>query len=61
MEQETNGFITYDREVVKMDKTRVCAVNARLSDEPKPQEDEAPKLEEIAAPGQEAANPETLT
>ena len=32
VEQETNGFVTYDREVVKMDPSRVCAINVRLSD-----------------------------
>lgn len=32
VEQETNGFITYDREIVKMDAARVRAINLRLSD-----------------------------
>ena len=31
VEQETNGFVTYDREVVKFDVERVCALNARLT------------------------------
>jgi hypothetical protein len=39
VEQETNGFITYDREVVKMDVVRVRAINAQLSDAPKAAED----------------------
>jgi hypothetical protein len=30
VEQETNGFVTYDRAVVKLDEARVRAVNARL-------------------------------
>ncbi len=34
VEQETNGFVSYDREVLKMDAERVRAVNARLSDAP---------------------------
>ena len=32
VEQETNGFVTYDREVVKFDLERVKAINAKLSD-----------------------------
>ena len=32
VEQETNGFVTYDREVVKFDAARVRAINAKLSD-----------------------------
>ena len=32
VEQETNGFVTYDREVVKFDPERVKAINAKLSD-----------------------------
>ena len=35
VEQETNGFVTYDREIVKMDTTRVRSINAQLSDTPK--------------------------
>ena len=31
VEQETNGFVTYDREIVKFDEARVRAVNARLT------------------------------
>jgi hypothetical protein len=31
VEQETNGFVTYDREVVKFDIARVRAVNAKLT------------------------------
>ncbi len=32
VEQETNGFVTYDRETVKFDAARVRAVNGQLSD-----------------------------
>lgn len=32
VEQETNGFVTYDREVVKFDPARVRAITAKLSD-----------------------------
>lgn len=32
VEQETNGFVTYDRAVVKMDASRVRALNERLRD-----------------------------
>lgn len=32
VEQETNGFVTYDREQVKMDAARVSAISAQLSD-----------------------------
>lgn len=47
IEEETNGFITYDRAVVKMDAARVCAVNERLKDKPAVLESapEAPKAE----------------
>ncbi|NLI54673.1 MAG: glycoside hydrolase family 2 [Clostridiales bacterium] len=45
VEQETNGFVTYDREEVKLDVVRVRAINAALSDAPK---DEA----EAAEPAQ---------
>ena len=39
VEQETNGFVTYDREVVKFDAARVRAVNAKLTGAPaEPQE-----------------------
>ena len=34
VEQETNGFVTYDRMVIEMDKDRVSAVNAKLTDKP---------------------------
>ena len=37
VEQETNGFVTYDRKVVKMDAERVRAINRALSDEAQPQ------------------------
>ena len=33
VEDETNGFVTYDRKVVKMDVSAVAAINARLRDE----------------------------
>jgi len=33
VEQETNGFVTYDREVVKFDIERVRAINAKLMEE----------------------------
>ena len=32
VEQEINGFVTYDREVVKLDIARVRAVNEQLQD-----------------------------
>ena len=32
VEQETNGFVTYDRELVKFDTARVRAINEKLSD-----------------------------
>lgn len=31
VEQETNGFVTYDREILKFDEARVRAVNKRLT------------------------------
>lgn len=34
VEEETNGFITYDRALVKLDAARVRAVNERLLDKP---------------------------
>jgi hypothetical protein len=44
VEQETNGFVTYDREVVKFDIERVRALNAKLMEEPaKEPVDEAPE------------------
>jgi len=47
VEQETNGFVTYDRALVKMDAARVRAVNALLSDAPKTAEVPAQTLEEL--------------
>jgi hypothetical protein len=35
VEQETNGFVTYDREVLKFDIARVRAVNEKLTDQKK--------------------------
>ena len=49
VEQETNGFVTYDREVVKMDPSRVRAINAQLSDAPAAAEDAEQTDEEIKA------------
>ena len=46
VEQETNGFVTYDREVIKMDQERVRAINAKLSDARKPAEDTQQTLEQ---------------
>ena len=48
VEQETNGFVTYDRELVKMDSARVSAINSRLSDAAKPENASEPALEEMA-------------
>ena len=48
VEQETNGFITYDRAVVKMDKSRVRAVNAQLSDAPKAEQESEKTLEVVS-------------
>ncbi len=47
VEQETNGFVTYDRAVVKMDEKRVQAVNAQLSDAKRPAEEPAQALTEL--------------
>ena len=49
VEQETNGFVTYDREVVKMDVSRVRAINAQLSDAPKPATESEQALEQADA------------
>jgi len=46
VEQETNGFVTYDREVVKMDAQRVHAINAKLSDAKIPEPDKTQTLEQ---------------
>ena len=48
VEQETNGFVTYDREVVKMDAAHVRAVNAQLSDAPKQVETKEPSVAELS-------------
>lgn len=58
VEQETNGFVTYDRLVVKMDKDRVRAVNAQLSDASKPEQDTTQVLEEADKPLGEVNEPE---
>ncbi|MEZ4628543.1 MAG: hypothetical protein R2912_10845 [Eubacteriales bacterium] len=47
VEQETNGFVTYDRAVVKMDEERVRAVNAQLSDAIKAVTDTAQTISEV--------------
>ena len=47
VEQETNGFVTYDRDVIKMDASRVRAINARLSDAPKTASDQKTTPEEL--------------
>ncbi len=47
VEQETNGFVSYDRAVDKMDQARVRAVNARLSDAIRQTEAAETMLEEI--------------
>ena len=51
VEQETNGFVTYDREAVKFDAERVRALNARLTGgQQAPEEQgEAEKAEEPEA------------
>jgi len=46
VEQETNGFVTYDREVVKFDIARVRAINAALSDSAKDAPADTQTLEE---------------
>ncbi len=46
VEQETNGFVTYDREIVKMEATRVLAINTALSDAKKPVQDATQTLEQ---------------
>jgi hypothetical protein len=45
VEQETNGFVTYDREVVKFDVERVRAVNAKLTEEPAEEPEKEPENE----------------
>jgi len=57
VEQETNGFVTYDRAVVKMDIERVHAVNAQLNDGKKPTEDVEQTLTELT-PEQAVQQPE---
>lgn len=52
VEQETNGFVTYDRAVEKMDQGRVRAINARLSDAVREAEPAEPVLEEMKAEAQ---------
>ncbi len=47
VEQETNGFVTYDRELVKMDSARVRAINAQLSDAKASAESTVPAVEEM--------------
>lgn len=59
VEQETNGFVTYDRELVKMDSARVSAINARLSDAAKPENASEPALEEMAKEQTNAQESET--
>jgi len=46
VEQETNGFVTYDREIVKMEANRVLAINTALSDAKKPVQDATQTLEQ---------------
>ncbi len=41
VEQETNGFVTYDREEVKMDIVRVRALSEALSDAKRPEKSDA--------------------
>jgi len=48
VEQETNGFVTYDREQIKMDIARVRAINAQLSDAPKQAETQEPTVSQLA-------------
>ena len=50
VEQETNGFVTYDRAVVKFDEARMRALNAKLVSEeaplePQPQEENSAEQE----------------
>ena len=50
VEQETNGFVTYDRAVVKFDEARMRAINAKLVSEeaplePQPQEENSAEQE----------------
>lgn len=52
VEQETNGFVTYDRAVEKMDQGRVRAINARLTDAVREAEPAQPVLEEMKAEAQ---------
>jgi hypothetical protein len=47
VEQEINGFVTYDRAVVKMDAARVRAINAQLSDAKSSAEDTAQTVSEV--------------
>ena len=48
VEQETNGFVTYDREVVKFDPERVKAITAQLNDgKQKPVETETNPVSEL--------------
>ncbi len=48
VEQETNGFVTYDREVVKFDPERVKAITAQLNDgKQKPVEMETNPVSEL--------------
>jgi hypothetical protein len=59
VEQETNGFVTYDRELVKMDRARVCAINAWLSDAIIPESLSDPAVEEMAKEQTSAQESET--
>lgn len=61
VEQETNGFVTYDRELVKMDMARVRAINARLSDAGKPAEPEEPDDKELRQDGAAEADVKSET
>lgn len=58
VEQETNGFVTYDRAVVKLDSARVRAVNAKLSDAKQSIDEAAQTLSELTG-GQADQSPET--
>ena len=58
VEQETNGFTTYDREQIKMDVARVRAISAQLSDAPKQPESQEPAITQLTPEEAAGENPE---